>query len=156
MTPSLSDMKSAASVKPQPPEDLAAIKPLPELAVDEKAVLQVSTQPASLQMPQLVAPTGMASNEGGRSGNSGDDLWSAIAPCWKRLADKDTQAVTLEVSFSDNGGLSAPPVIERDPGASQDPKTLRSEATALAALSQCGNYAMVGGKKDLKINFPKP
>lgn len=142
-------------IKPQPPQEMQ-LQSLPHLADTAVADVKVPLHQPTVPAPQTVTSAAQTAQQEGQTGTGGNDLWHAIAPCWNRLADAQTRPVTLDVSFNAQGGLSAPPVIERAPGASQDPETLRSEAIALAALSQCGAYTMAGGQKDVKVNFPKP
>ena len=89
-----------------------------------------------------------------RNSASVNDLWKAIAPCWRRLADKSTLGVTLNVSFSPLGNLAKPPVIIREPGAQLSTQRLRSESLAIAALSQCGPYLMSFGQENVGVQFP--
>jgi hypothetical protein len=84
-----------------------------------------------------------------------NDLWKAIAPCWNRIADKNSLPVTLEVSFSPMGNLSKPPVIKRDPTMPVTDRMLRSESQAISALSQCGPYLMAFGQSGVRVSFPK-
>ena len=84
-----------------------------------------------------------------------NDLWKAIAPCWNRIADKNSLDVTLEVSFSAMGNLSKPPIIHRNPGVSLDDRVLRSESQAISALAQCGPYLMAYGQEHVEVSFPK-
>lgn len=84
-----------------------------------------------------------------------NELWKAIAPCWNRIADKNTLPVTLEVSFSPMGNLAKPPVIRRNPSARISDQMLRSETQALSALAQCGPYLMVFGQDNVQVGFPK-
>ena len=113
--------------------------------------------------PQQTTPaqTAAARNSSGahvkvsdRSNSTPNDLWKAIAPCWNRIADKNTLPVTLEVSFSPMGNLAKPPVIRRDPSKRITDQMLRSESQAISALAQCGPYLMVFGQEDVSIGFP--
>ncbi len=83
-----------------------------------------------------------------------NDLWKAIEPCWRRVATKDTEGVTLSVSFSPLGNLAKPPVIVRANGASLDSRRLKSESLAINALAQCGPYLMAFGQSDISVQFP--
>ena len=83
-----------------------------------------------------------------------NDLWKAIAPCWKRNATRDSIGVTLQVSFSPLGNLAKPPQIKREAGMALNDQRLRSESQAIMALSQCGPYLMAFGQSDVVINFP--
>lgn len=84
-----------------------------------------------------------------------NDLWKAIAPCWNRIADKNTLPVTLEVSFSPIGNLAKPPVIRRNSSVRISDQMLRSETQAISALAQCGPYLMVFGRDNVQVGFPK-
>lgn len=92
----------------------------------------------------------------GRDSKTPNDLWKAIEPCWRRVADKNTMPVTLEVTFSPLGNLAKPPVIKRDPSKAITDQALRSESQAITALSQCGPYLMAFGQSGLGVTFPKP
>ncbi|CAL4869741.1 hypothetical protein MMA231_04033 (plasmid) [Asticcacaulis sp. MM231] len=84
-----------------------------------------------------------------------NDLWKAIAPCWNRIADKNTLPVVLEVSFSPMGNLAKPPTIRRNTSMPITDQMLRSESQAISALSQCGPYLMVFGQENVSVGFPK-
>lgn len=90
-----------------------------------------------------------------RANPTPNDLWKAIAPCWNRIADKNTLPVTLEVSFSPMGNLAKPPVIRRDPSKQITDRALRSESQAITALAQCGPYLMVFGQDNVQVGFPR-
>lgn len=92
----------------------------------------------------------------GRKSKTMNDLWKAIEPCWRRVADKNTVSVTLSVSFSPLGNLSRPPQIVRETGASLNDQRLRSESLAITALAQCGPYLMAFGQSDVSVRFPGP
>ncbi len=160
--------REAMTAKPQP-EEPEVITPL-EIADADQTLSLTKMVP----MPQLVsdvtpdantlkdqslaqaASGAPGSGNSGQNGAAGDDLWGKIAPCWKRVADANTLPVTLEMSFDASGRLSVPPTIDRDPNAPIDTQSLLSEAKALAALTQCGAYAMAAGQENVKVNFPKP
>ncbi|ESQ90229.1 hypothetical protein ABAC460_10800 [Asticcacaulis sp. AC460] len=95
-----------------------------------------------------------ATGVGGLTQGEGDDLWAAIAPCWRKVLDEHTVPVTLEVTFSAGGGLAEPPVILRGEASASDPKRLVSESKAIQALAECGAYPMAGGQSHVSINFP--
>ncbi len=136
----------ADTVKPQ----ADAIDPAPPALALSDATPAVAT--AAAQPAAAVGGRG----QGGTTAGAGDDLWNAIAPCWKRLAGADTLAVTLEVTFGGDGGLSRPPTIDRGNAAAITPQSLRSEALALSALAQCGAYPMAAGRQGVRIDFPRP
>ncbi|WP_090649709.1 hypothetical protein [Asticcacaulis taihuensis] len=92
----------------------------------------------------------------GQNGQANLDLWNAIAPCWNRIADGATLPATLKISFDANGGLALPPEIERDPDAKITDQSLKSEAQALQALSECGAYPMAQGQQNVVVQFPTP
>ena len=92
----------------------------------------------------------------GQNGETYTDLWNAIAPCWNRIADVKTLPAKLTISFSPDGGLSAPPVIERDPDAEITDESLHAEAKALQALSECGAYPMAKSLQSVTVKFPPP
>lgn len=90
----------------------------------------------------------------GRTNKTLNDLWKAIEPCWKRVADRNTESVTLSVSFSPLGNLAKPPVIVRAAGVQSSEQRLRSESEAISALAQCGPYIMAFGQDDVRVEFP--
>jgi hypothetical protein len=94
--------------------------------------------------------------QGGTSSGTFDDLWAAIAPCWRRIADMETLPVNLTVTFAGNGMLAKPPEIERAAEAASNPKALRSESLAITALAECGAYQMAAGRENVSIHFPTP
>jgi len=163
---------ASAQLKPPTPEDLAddqlsEVKPvldaqsvvavaanspadLPQITALNPAPPDIAEATAQLQTPAASGGVG----QDGTTAGQGDDLWAAIAPCWKRIAGKDTLAVTLEVTFSGDGRLSKPPVIDRNASAIIDTQSLRSEAKAIDALAQCGAYQMAADKEGVKVNFP--
>ena len=127
------------------------------LDVDKPQTEALKTPDAVAQLTPADAGAGGAGQAGTTSGaGMGDDLWGAIAPCWKRVAGTDTLPVTLHITFAGNGGLSKPPVIVRASDAAITPQSLRSEAQALSALAACGAYPMAAGRQDVEIHFPKP
>ena len=83
-------------------------------------------------------------------------LKRAIAPCWNRQADHSTPPVRLKLSFDETGQLSAPPEIERAPGAEITDHSLKSETMALQALQACAPYSIARNSTDLMIEFPTP
>jgi hypothetical protein len=149
----------AATAALKPPDDTKADRldtpadpPKPEAVIAAADVAQLA--PAEPVLPSVAAAGGPGPS--GTAAGAGDDLWGAIAPCWKRVAGADTLPVTLKVTFAAGGGLSKPPQIVRADGAAITPQSLHSEAEALAALSQCGAYPMAAGRQDVEVHFPKP
>jgi hypothetical protein len=132
-------------------EEADEVKPETEnqTAPETETVLSDSRAPSDSSMEA-------AAGAHGQNGQANTDLWNAIAPCWNRIADKDTLSATLTISFAADGGLAVPPVIERDPNASITDQTLQSEAKALAALSECGPYPMVSDQQNIAVVFPVP
>jgi|GEM_PF-2566592 len=90
----------------------------------------------------------------GQNGQTDTDLWNAIAPCWNRIADKDTLPAILTITFDSDGSLATPPIIERDPDAPITDSSLQSEAKALAALAECGAYPMAANQQNVAVVFP--
>ena len=161
----------ALQVKPQDPvED--AVEPLAALATD--STLTADTSPVLPQLPQtaVIAQAADVATDGtikvtqvgsvggvGQSGTtsgSDDDLWNAIAPCWKRMAGTDTLPATLTVSFTAQGLLVRPPVIKRDSGTQNTDQQLQSETVAIQALTACGLYPMAANRENVTVSFPKP
>ena len=139
----------------QPPDALeTTTDSVQQLAGQESAPFPPPADATSSSQPAAAAVGG--AGQSGTTSGSGDDLWSAIAPCWKRIAGQDTLSVTLKITFAANGGLSKPPVIVRDDKAPITPQSLRSEALAMAALAQCGAYPMAANKQAVEVNFPRP
>ncbi|MBW8733414.1 MAG: hypothetical protein JF571_03725 [Asticcacaulis sp.] len=129
------------------PDIAAPVLSPPEPSSSDATPAQAKAQPA--------ASAGGA-GQGGQTAGIGDDLWAAIAPCWKRIAARDALPVRLTVSFAGNGMLQRAPEIVRDPSAPIDVRTQLSEGEAIQALSECGAYAMAAGRENVTINFPKP
>lgn len=152
-----------------PSPDLAGqFAPMLEAAADEgwtpsdtpkpsQSLTEIFGQAAESQpQAQTASPSdseALASVDG-RNSKTTNDLWKAIEPCWRRVADKNTVSVTLSVSFSPLGNLSKPPQIVRETGASLTDKRLRSESLAMTALAQCGPYLMAFGQSDVSVRFP--
>lgn len=137
--------------QPQPTVVQATSADLPQLAQ-----LDAPAPPLPAESTAHPAAAMAGRGEGGTTAGTGDDLWAAIAPCWKRIADSETLPVALEVTFSGDGHLSKPPVIERDAAVAITPRSLKSEARAIDALAQCGAYPMAAGRVGVKVSFPKP
>ncbi len=138
-------------VTPSPDDALDIARPSVAQASSDLA-LTVS-DPSSLPAIMAAAADGGAGDNGATTGTSGD-LWAAIAPCWQRVATSGTLPVTLEITFTADGHLAKPPVIDREGAAT--PAGLQSEARAIAALAQCGAYPMAANEASVKVNFPKP
>ncbi|HTM82236.1 hypothetical protein [Asticcacaulis sp.] len=125
------------------------VKPATEnqSASETETVLSDSRAPSDSSMEA-------AAGAHGQNGQANTELWNAIAPCWNRIADKDTLSATLTISFAADGGLAVPPVIERNPDVPITDQSLQSEAKALAALSACGPYPMVSDQQNIAVVFP--
>jgi len=140
-----------------PPNQTSPSKPTPTKSLTEalgENPFKQREAPAHASAPKSSEAAHVKVND--NTTKSVNDLWKAIEPCWKRVADKSTLNVTLEVSFSPLGNLSKPPVIRRDPGARINDQTLRSESQAISALSQCGPYLMAYGQQNVQVSFPNP
>lgn len=152
----MQQMANHAPSQPVKPSDYSVAKSPP------RTLAQVfganPFQPASAEPPSVAAKTQKAAHVQVNQNNSPtmNDLWKAIEPCWRRLADKNTESVTLQISFSPLGNLAKPPTILRAPGAHLDDRLLRSENQAITALAQCGPYLMAYGQQDVKVQFPAP
>lgn len=140
--------------------DLAAL-------ADAQGLSEVVPDASSLSQPQpaqdaSAAPAQAAANrqggegQGGTSSGTFDDLWAAIAPCWRRIADSETLPVNLTVSFAGNGMLARPPEIMRKAEDASNARALRSESLAITALAECGVYQMAAGRENVSIQFPMP
>ncbi len=150
-------------VTPAAPEDIAVTKTADsDLSLPDKVIPQLNAPepptpeatPAAAKA-QLAAAAGGA-GQAGTSTGAGDDLWAAIAPCWKRIAGRDALPVRLTVSFASNGLLLRAPEIVRDPAVAIDVRTQLSEGQAIQALSECGAYTMAAGRENVTISFPRP
>ena len=115
-----------------------------------------ATEQATLNSAHQSAARQGGEGQGGTSSGTFDDLWAAIAPCWRRVADTETLPVNLTVSFAGNGMLAKPPEIVRAAEDSSNAKALRSESLAITALAECGAYQMAAGRENVSIHFPKP
>ncbi len=123
-------------------------------------VLYLKRQPAMdfamATIPHNKSPVEGAAASSYNEGQTANELWKAIAPCWNRLANASTLPTRLELSFDDWGELAAPPEIERDPNAPITDQSLQSEALALQAVGQCGVYPMARGQHGIMVLFPTP
>jgi hypothetical protein len=129
-------------------------KPSPQSLAD----LFGEASPAQQPQAKTVSPSDIEAlaSVDGRKSKTMNDLWKAIEPCWRRVADKNTVSVTLSVSFSPLGNLAKPPKIVREAGARINDKLRRSENLAITALAQCGPYLMAFGQSDVSVRFPTP
>ena len=143
----------AAVAAPENPSVQAVTSDPQSLAPMVTATVASPAEVASIAQPAAAIA---GAGQGGSTTGAGDDLWNAIAPCWKRVAAKDTLPVTLKITFAANGGLSTPPQIVRSDDIAITPQSLHSEALALAALAQCGAYPMAANRRDVEVNFPRP
>ena len=165
----------AAPPKPPPPQPLAVFAAMSEPTTATASVTPLSApspakslsavfgkdlftpSPASPPKAETQHPSDQEShiklaNQSNRT--TPNDLWKAIEPCWKRVVTRDTEGVTLSVSFSPLGNLAKPPVIERPNGSRLDDRRLKSESLAINALAQCGPYLMAFGQSDVSVQFP--
>ena len=141
------------AIKPKP--DMAAVTTDAAKSADAATTAPSPPADAAASARPAAAAVGGA-GQGGTTAGAGDDLWQAIAPCWNRVAGKDTLPVALKITFGATGGLSKPPQIVRDETAPITPQSLRSEAQAIAALAQCGGYPMAANRQDVEVHFPRP
>lgn len=146
-----------AQVEPEADEADAEYGPdkVETQAPEKVAVSEPPTPPLENQVPSDSTASASA-GAFGQNGESYTDLWNAIAPCWNRIADNNTLPAALTISFDAGGGLSAPPVIERNPDADITDDSLHAEAKALQALSECGAYPMAKDLKNVTVQFPPP
>ena len=162
----LPDNKNLKIKEPQP-EDGEDVTTAALAAVDDMQLSEVTSElPQSVDdklpdapKPQLASADDNAAHmgatgTGGLTQGDGDDLWAAIAPCWRRMSDDTTLPVDLIVTFGPDGGLAVPPVIDRDPKAPLDSQRLISESRAIQALAACGAYPMAANRENVKILFP--
>jgi hypothetical protein len=136
-------------------EDLFKPKASPAAAPHRAASQSAAAQGAASQSVQANASAVSQVKVDGRTRQTPNDLWKAIEPCWRRLADQRSVPVTLELSFSPLGNLAKPPVIRRTQGQPLTDQLLRSESQAIAALTQCGPYLMALGQSGVDVTFPK-
>lgn len=127
-----------------------------ETPVQEHPAANQTTTPPSGSPARVESTLPSSAGAFGQNGEAYTDLWNAIAPCWNRVANMKTLAATLIISFNADGGLSAPPVIERGADAAITGDSLNAEAKALQALSECGLYPMATSLKDVTVKFPAP
>ena len=167
MPPKPSQTESQPATAEQSPE--TAVEPTIAEAMDDAAkpvqAADTATETKEASTMQTVQSDSEAPSDSiaqatagahGQNGQANTDLWNAIAPCWNRIAGKDTLSATLTISFAADGGLSVPPIIERNPDAPITDQSLQSEAKALAALAACGVYPMVKGQQRITVVFPTP
>jgi hypothetical protein len=91
----------------------------------------------------------------GKAASSGS-LWGQIERCWRKLPDRSTVPVTLEIALSPEGLIATPPKIIRPNAEAPSEKRLISEARALEAVRSCVPYhgpdlAANGGV--VRVNF---
>jgi len=156
-TPQMSGFMQMADID-SPPSDWAMKASTPAPKPISEALGENPFQPQT-QSPAQPAAAAKTSTEAhvkvsDQSNPTPNDLWKAIAPCWNRIADKNTLPVTLEVSFSPMGNLAKPPVIRRAPSQRITDQMLRSESQAITALAQCGPYLMAFGQENVQVGFP--
>lgn len=166
MPPNASETQSSAtseSAVSEPATTDDATQPTDQVAKTDEVTLenedhsQIKTEKVqSDNLAPLGSTAQAAAGAHGQKGQANTDLWNAISPCWNRVAGKNTLSATLIISFSDDGGLSVPPVIERDPNAPITDQSLQSEALALQALAECGAYPMAKGEQNVQVVFPSP
>jgi hypothetical protein len=146
---------AAEALDPPDPAVKPSVEPIQSVIAEKQSPAKLDTPPPA-EAVSAAHPAAMAgAGQDGTTMGAGD-LWGAIAPCWKRVAGSDTLPVTLEITFTADGALAKPPVIDRASGSPITPQSLRSEAQALSALAQCGAYPMAAGRSDVKVDFPKP
>jgi hypothetical protein len=171
MASALSDAQALEIRQPEP-ETLAALdtpERLDDLATPTEAEAITDVVPdmpsisqrelaqnATAQPAQASAARQGGEGEGGTSSGTFDELWAAIAPCWRRIADNETLPVNLTVTFAGNGMLAKPPEIVRLAEDASNAKALRSESLAITALSECGAYQMAAGRANVSVYFPAP
>lgn len=156
-TPRMSSFMQMADTDSPPPDwaikaSMPVAKPLSE-ALGENPFQPQPQSPAQTAAAKTSTEAHVKVSD--RSNPTPNDLWKAIAPCWNRIADKNTLPVTLEVSFSPMGNLAKPPVIRRDQSKRITDQMLRSESQAITALAQCGPYLMIFGQENVQVAFPK-
>jgi len=146
----------AAAIAVKPPDDPAAdiLDSPPETLKPQTDALKTADSVAQLATIVAAAPGG--AGQAGTTSGASDDLWAAIAPCWKRDAGSDTLPVALKITFGATGGLAKPPEIVRATDTAITPQSLRSEAQALTALAECGVYPMAADRQDVEVHFPRP
>lgn len=138
------------------PDDGWTPSDTPEPSTQSLADLFSEASAAQQPQAQTVSPssTEALASVDGRKSKTMNDLWKAIEPCWRRVADKKTVSVTLSVSFSPLGNLSKAPAVVRDASVSTGERRRRSEDQAINAIKQCGPYLMSFGQSDVHIAFP--
>lgn len=145
---------------PERLDDLAALadaQSLNEVVPDALGLSQPQPAQDATARPMLASATRQGGEgQGGTSSGTFDDLWAAIAPCWRRIADSETLPVNLTVSFAGNGMLAKPPEIMRKAEDASNARALRSESLAITALAECGVYQMAAGRENVSIHFPMP
>ncbi len=155
-TPQMSSFMQMSDTDSPPSDwDMKASTPAPKPLSEalEENPFQPQSQPQSAPPARSSTEAHVKVND--RANPTPNDLWKAIAPCWNRIADKNTLPVTLEVSFSPMGNLAKPPVIRRDASKRITDQMLRSESQAITALAQCGPYLMAFGQENVQVGFPR-
>ena len=153
-----SEQLAEAADTPAEPETVdaeAETKPAEaETLSKEQVATNVSPTPPSDSQTPSDSTSPASAGAFGQNGEAYTDLWNAIEPCWNRIADVKTLPAKLTISFSPDGGLSTPPVIERNPDAEITDDSLHAEAKALQALSECGAYPMAKDLQNVTVLFP--
>lgn len=90
----------------------------------------------------VTATASRAGAEGQEPGSQG--LWGQIEPCWRRLPNRVSVGVTLEITLDGRGRLAAPPRILRPPGVQLSEQRLLAEAQAIGTLQACLPYTTSG------------
>lgn len=130
---------------------------LSEALADTPSLSQPEPEQTAAASPAQMATVRQGGEgQGGTASGTFDELWAAIAPCWRRIADTETLPVNLTVTFAGNGMLAKPPEIVRAAEDASNASALRSESLAITALAECGAYQMAAGRENVSIHFPKP
>ena len=138
-----------------PPETMQLVESDLSLSQVKVEDFTTTTSVVTLQEADSGGPSAASAGGQGQGGSRSDDgLWDAIAPCWRRLADKDTLPVKMTVSFGAEGMLSVSPVFERNKYENPTEQIIRSETLAVMALVECGSYKMSSGRQAVAIDFP--
>lgn len=140
-----------------PPETESAVESISEAFSTPLTSAATPPSPTVSESEMVASPLTTSGQAASGSGTSQvhSNLWKVIEPCWLKLGGA-AQTVTLRVSFSAMGNISAPPqFVDRQKNDTGNALSSSSEQRALTALQQCGPYVQAYGQADVEIVFPE-
>lgn len=101
-------------------------------------------------------PTKAKPDEVSGAATSSGGLWGQIEPCWRKLPNRSTIPVTLEIALGPEGRIATPPKIIRPTAEAPTEARLLSEARALESVQACVPYHGVDAAPNggvFRVNF---